>query len=504
MKKVLYISIILCGLIVSHSCSNDQLDLEPADQSSVETFWTSEVNAASALTGCYEPLLGPYRGEGSWLLKLEDITPNSFEIDDGSGASSIARGDNNPTLPLVNSRYSIAYEGIGRTNTLLANIDLVPMEDELKKRFKAEARFLRAYYYHNLVEYYGGVPLILDPPNNNTQGQLARNTKADVLEVIYDDLNTAAADLPISYPSTDKGRITKGAALALKARTALYNEDWTEALTAAQAVIDLNIYHLFPDYRGLFLLENEGNSEVIFDIQFQFPEVTNNYHELFQQGNVLKDLYDAYLMNNGESISSSSLYDPDNPDANRDPRLSQTLITIGSMFNGELVTGDELFADLTGFAFKKYTYFVDDTRRTPPQPNQSEINPIVIRYAEILLTIAEAENELNGPTDRAYEAINMVRNRVSVEMPDVTPALSQAEFRDIVRLERRIEFAGEGLYYKDIIRWRTAETVMNADGLDKDGNVIEKRSFNATRDYLWPFPDRDILLNPNLEQNPGY
>lgn len=504
MKKIIYISTILCGLIISTSCSSDQLNLEPADQSNVETFWTSDVNAASALTGCYEPLLGPYRGEGTWLLKLEDITPNSFEIDDGSGASSIARGDNNPTLPLINSRYSICYEGIGRTNTFLANIDLVPMDEELKKRYKAEARFLRAFYYHNLIEYYGGVPLILDPPNNNDQGQLPRNTKAEILEVIYSDLDAAAADLPTSYTSTDKGRVTKGAALAFKARTALYNENWDEALSSGQAVIDLNVYDLFPDYRGLFLLENEGNNEVIFDIQFQFPEVTNNYHELFQQGNVFKDLFEAYLMTDGEPISNSGLYDPANPSANRDPRLSQTLITIGSTFNGQLVTGDELFADLTGYAFKKYTYFVDDVARTAPQPNQSEINPIVIRYAEILLIIAEAENELNGPSDRAYDAINLVRNRVSVDMPDVTPGLSKEEFREVVRLERRVEFAGEGLYYKDIIRWRTAEAVMNADGLDKDGNVIERRSFNPTRDYLWPLPDRDILLNTNLEQNPGY
>lgn len=504
MKKSIYIAIISWGLIISSSCSNDHLDMVPADQSNVETFWTSEANATSALTGCYEPLLQPYRGEGSWLLKLEDITPNSFEIDDGSGASSIARGANNPTLGLVNSRYNIAYKGIGRANTLLANIDLVPMDEGLKKRFKAEAHFLRAFFYHNLVEYYGGVPLILDPPNNNTQGQLPRNSKKEVLEVIYSDLDIAIADLPVSYTSIDKGRITKGAALAFKARTALYNEEWNVALKSAQAVVDLNIYDLFPDYRGLFLLENEGNNEVIFDVQFRFPEVTNNYHELFQQGNVFKDLYDAYLMTDGEPITSSSLYDPANPNANRDPRLSQTLITIGSKFNGELVTGTELFADLTGYAFKKYTYFVDDVKRTAPQPNQAEINPIIMRYAEILLTIAEAENELNGPTVRAYDAINQVRNRTSVNMPDAKPGLSKDEFRDILRLERRVEFAGEGLYYKDIIRWRTAEIVMNANGLDKDGNVIEKRSFDAKRDYLWPLPDRERLLNPNLEQNPEY
>ena len=504
MKRIIYLYISFFGLVIAGGCSSELLDLEPADQSSVETFWTSEDNAASALTGCYEPLLAPYRGEGSWLLKLEDITPNSFEIDDGSGASSIARGDNNPTLPLINSRYEICYEGIGRANTFLANIDVVPMDGSLKNRFIAEARFLRAFYYHNLVEYYGGVPLILDSPNNNTQGQLPRNTKAEVLEAIYDDLDVAARVLPTSYGNPNKGRATKGAALALKARSALYNENWSEALSAAQAVIDLNVYGLFPDYRGLFLLENERNDEVIFDVEFQFPEVTNNYHELFQQGNVFKDLVDAYLVTDGEPISESDLYNPDNQFANRDPRLSQTLITIGSTFNGQLVTGDELFADLTGYAFKKYTYFLDDVVRSAPQPNQSEINPILFRYAEILLTVAEAENELNGPTPRAYDAINEVRSRESVNMPDVSPGLSKEEFREVVRLERRIEFAGEGLYYQDIIRWRTAEVVMNEDGLDKDGNVIESRNFNPEKDYLWPFPDRDILLNPNLEQNPGY
>jgi hypothetical protein len=504
MQKNIYTLISYFTLFLFVSCSEDLLNLEPADQSSVETFWTSEDKAASALTGCYEPLIGPYLGEGAWLLKLEDITPNAFEIDDGSGASSIARGDNNPTLPLVNGRYRIAYEGVGRTNTLLANIDAVPMNEELKNRFKAEARFLRALYYHNLVEYYGGVPLILDPPNNNIQGQLPRNTKAEILTVINNDLDAAAAELPVAYSSTNQGRATKGAALALKARSALYNGNWSEALLAAQSVIDLNEYSLFPDYRGLFLLENERNSEVIFDVEFQFPEVTNNYHELFQQGNVLKDLVDAYLMTDGQPITSSSLYDPENPFANRDPRLSQTLITIGSNFNGNLVTGDELFADLTGYAYKKYTYFLDDEVRSAPQPNQSEINPILIRYAEVLLTVAEAENELNGPTARAYEAINQIRKRASVDMPNVMPGLSQEEFREVVRLERRIEFAGEGLYYQDIIRWRTAEVVMNANGLDQNGNVIERRSFDPSRDYLWPLPDRDILLNTNLDQNPGY
>ena len=139
-----------------------------------------------------------------------------------------------------------------------------------------------------------------------------------------------------------------------------------------------------------------------------------------------------------------------------------------------------------------------------PTPRRFSVRMSRLPLTSLSVTLAEAENELNGPTAIAYGAINEVRARVSVGMPEVTPGLSKEEFREVIRLERRVEFAGEGLYYKDIIRWRTAEIVMNEDGLDGGGNTIERRSFNPERDYLWPIPDREVLLNPNLEQNPGY
>ncbi len=503
MKKRLPTSLPVLLFFLFSGCSNDLLTLEPLDQSSVNTYWTSESNAAAALTGCYQTLVQPY-ASNRWMYKLEQITPNAFEIDNISGASSIAMGNNTPSLQIVNHRYQMAYEGIGRTNLLLANLDQVPMDENLKRRFKGEAQFLRAYYYLNLVHYFGGVPLILDPPNNNTQGQLPRNTKEEVFNAIYSDLDAAAELLPARYPNSDLGRATKGAALAMKARAALYKEDWASALTAARKVVDLNVYSLFPNYRNLFLVENERNQEVIFDVAFRFPEQTNNYQVAYLEGNVLKDLVDAYLMKDGQPRESSSLYDPANPYKNRDPRLNQTLITIGSKYNGEVVTGNELFADLTGFSYKKYTQLVDDTQRAAPAPGQDEINPIVMRYAEVLLTIAEAENELNGATPVAYQAFNQVRKRPSVSMPDLMPGLGKAEFREALRLERRIEFAGEGLYYADMLRWRTAETQLGKNGLDHEGEVVEIRIFDPARDYLWPIPDQEILLNTNLAQNPGY
>lgn len=506
MKKYSHIPLYFILVILTlNSCSEDTLNLEPADQIRVDNFWTSGENALFALTGCYETLLAPYRG--AWLMELEQATPNAFETDDSIGASSIAQGLNDPENRIVGLRYSAAYEGVGRTNTFLANIDQVPMDEDLRSRLIAEASFLRAFYYHNLVEFFGGVPLILDPPDNSTQGQLPRNSKEEVLVVIFEDLDRAIAGLPVSYPASDQGRATRGAALALKARSALYNERWQEAIDASQQIIDLGIYELFPDYRGLFLLENEHSSEVIFNVEFVLPEFTNGYHvSLLDNGRVapLQDLVDAYLMQDGENIEDSLLFDPMAPYDNRDPRLTQSIITVGSMFNGQLIEGSESFLNISGYGFKKYTYFVDDEVRAAPAPGQGEINAIVFRYAETLLTLAEAENELNGPTSRAYDAINQVRQRISVEMPPLNVGLDQNEFREAVRLERRVEFAGEGLYYNDILRWRTAEVIMNSEAVTRDGAVIQQRRFDPQRDYLWPFPATDVLLNENLEQNPGY
>jgi hypothetical protein len=506
MKNLIYTGLFL-ALAALSSCTDDFLDTEPLDRASVDTYWTSEINAKAALSGVYESMYQVYGFEAQWGSELDAITPNAFDNDNRDGQSAIARGLNDPDNVLVNKTWRVAFEGIGRANILIENIDRVPMNEDLKERFKAEAVFMRAFYYHNLTKFFGDVPLILEAPNNNTQGQLPRTPKAEVVDAIINDLNMAASILPENYPSSEAGRATKGAALALKARVALYNERWPEAIDASREVVNSGVYSLFPDFRELFLEENEGNSEVIFDVQFVTPFFTNNYHNAFIGAGrvaVVQDLVDAFPMTDGEPIATSPLYDPANPFANRDPRLNQSIVTEGSNFNGQVVTGEESFLNTTGYCFKKYTYFVDDEERVAPPPTQAETNYIIIRYAEVLLTLAEAENEQNGPTTVAYDAINALRSRASVNMPEVAPGLSKEAFREVVRNERRIELAGEGLYYNDILRWRIAESVMNADALDSEGVVVETRVFDPARDYLWPIPTRDILLNPNLEQNPGY
>lgn len=478
---------------------DDFLSTIPSDQYTEENFWESEEQAQAGLTGVYEILRGYPANQ---IFYSPQITPNAVKFDNPGGWRDIARGLAQTTNPLFEDAWESNYQGIGRANTLLDNIDQVNADAELINEMKAEAKFLRAFFYADLVNKFGNVPLITDAPDLIEQGELPRSTKDEVVTQILKDLDEAANVLP---QSNDPGRATKGAALALKARVLLYEGRWEEAANAAQAVMNLEVYSLFPDYRGLFMLENEGNSEVIWDIQFLMPRFGHGFdNAVTLHSNVAptKELVDAYYMKDGKPISESPLYDPSNPYENRDPRLYQTIRVVGAMYNGEINTADDL--DQTGFGTKKFTTYSDSTTITEIPGGRSEINPIVIRYAEVLLAYAEAQNEAVGPDQSVYDAINKIRTRPSVNMPPLQPGLTQEEMRQMIRHERRIELALEGKYYADIKRWGIAEDAMNGPVYDAEGNVYTTRTFNPARDYLWAIPANQIDLNPNLEQNPNW
>src|SRR5699024_7613847 len=315
------------------------------------------------------------------------------------------------------------------------------------------------------------------------------------------------------------GRATKGASLALKAKvllfeaSPLYNSEqeadkWEYAAKAAMDVIELADeagYDLYSDYRSLFLPENENNQEVIFDVQFIFPDLGNSFDLINRQYNnnaPSLSLIEAYQMKNGMHISDpSSGYDANDPYENRDPRLSATVVYPGSRYMGEIVYNNR-FA-ITGFGLKKYGIYTEDR----PEENladlkagQSYTNYIVLRYADILLFYAGAQNEFPGPEASVLQALNMIRKRSG--MPDIDSGLSKEELREVIRHERRIEFAGEGYYYNDIRRWKLAEEVMNSGIYTWDNKILEQRSFDGQRDYWWPIPQNELDLNPSLKQNP--
>ncbi len=398
MKK--YIVLLLTGIL--SSCNQSILDVNPTDRFTEQTFWQTEEHAVAGLNAVYNSLLNASLHGGSFMGDIEGATPNLYVYQSATG--NIARGIHDASnTALINNRWDQAYTGIGRANTLLARIGDIKMADANKKRYAAEAKFLRGLFYFNLWSAYGGVPVILDAPKAE-QGTLPRNTADEVLNQIVKDLNEAAADLPKTFSGADKGRATSGAALALKARTLLYAGKWAEAAAAAKAVMDAKTYTLFPDFRGLFMQENEGNAEVIFDVQYKNPEYTHGNDINYDQFNSFAptlDLVNDFYMIDGKPISTSPLYDPANPYKNRDPRLNATIMTVGSQFKGKTVVASTY--PQTGFGLKKGTTYKDNE----PAPagkvdNISDLNNIVLRYGEVLLNYAEAQNEAAGPDASVY------------------------------------------------------------------------------------------------------
>lgn len=491
--------------LIAGACGNSFLDVKPTDRFTSETYWKTREHAEAALNAVYAALLEDGIYGNNTPVMYETASPNAYNYNNSGGFNNLAQGVHDAAnTSTINNAWRNAYLGIGRANTLLARIEGVQMDTALKRRFIAEARFLRAVFYFPLWNLYDGAPLILTEPDFDKDSKLPRNTAAALKTQILADLDAAAANLPVSYAGNDKGRATRGAALAFKARVHLYAGDWAEAAATAKSVIQSNAYSLFPDYRGLFYLENEGNAEVIFDAQFKFPEFTHGLDMALDEFNTvapLPDVIDDYYAIDGKPIATSDEYDPEHPYDNRDPRLQATYTVIGSQYKGALVKEGQY--PRTGYGQKKYTIYKDDVKPAVIQPSgQSELNYIVLRYADVLLMFAEAQNEAAGPGPEVRQALHLVRKRAG--MPDIAEGLTKDQLRQEIRHERRIELAGEGLYYFDIRRWKTAETVLNTEIYNYKGQRLDTRRFNAARDYYWPVPSVAIQENTALEQNPQY
>jgi hypothetical protein len=509
------------GLTVA-ACDDDFLTTVPPDEVSDVLFWTQEKDAELAVNGLY-----PMNLSNRAAYQFDAASDNAWAQKSFDNWYPIGQGTVTPLNGNVGGLWADSYRAIRRANEILAHIDEIPSIDAgLKQRLIAETRFHRAYHYNYLVNLFGDVPLILEPIDDIASAvDATRTPRAQVVDQIFLDLDAAAADLPESYPDSEYGRATRGAALAYKARAALWANRWQEAATAAQAVMALGEYVLEPDYANLTRYAGDESEEIIFaDRRAQSIRGANGFADYgprsFQGGSTftpLRNLVDAYQMTDGMSIDDSPLFDPDNPYENRDPRMYATLLYPMAMFDGEVFnslpsspTADQVRSDFnataTGYQFIKYVNPEDKNDR-----GNSGVDWILMRYADVLLMYAEAKIELNQIDASVYDAINAVRTRA--DMPAIVGPHTQAELREIVRHERRIELAFEGLRLFDIRRWGIAEEVMEGqhygiDYIDEDGNPqtipADLRSFDPARDMLWPIPQKEIDLNPELGQNPGY
>ena len=548
-----YIIALFFVLATTVSCNKDYLELEPIDKPSDSNFLKNEQELALAVTGAYNPLWFEVFGIpfNLWLDNISDIG-----WDRNNEGNLYSKGIYDSQSPVFSQTWTNYYQGISRCNFILDNLDRGKgtINTKLLTRSEGEIRFLRAYYYQILTELYGDVPLITTTQKLE-DSFVKKNLKAEVVKFILDELNYAQSVLPAKYTGSDVGRVTSGAALSLISRVALYNGQWQAAIDAAQKVMSANTYSLFPNYRTLFQYPGEQSSEVIFDIQYQQEANRFSVRAFYSRNGggfinkiPLQALVDRYETVDGLRIDKSPLYNPAKPFLNRDPRLDATIVRPGSIFLGYQyeVHPDSLkvtnfntnpasrvnnldttnpFASFSGYGWRKY---IDDKDLVD---RQTEMNLIVIRYAEVLLTYAEAKIESGQIDQSVYDAINKVRQRPTVKMPPIAAGKDKDELRKIVRRERLVELAGEGFRLSDIRRWKIAENVMNATiygrilkggyelmGIPVFGEnekpdfskyasifrVIETRVFKPERDYYWPIPQKDIDVNTNLKQNPGY
>lgn len=515
----------------------NKLNYQPLDAVSDATFWKTDKDAYSALVGCYNTGAG-WMGADFW-------TPRSFIYLDcmaGLGSEKESSPDHvtDGTLTSMNGDiggyWTHAYNKIAVCNNFLDHIGNVTMDASVKAIETAEIRTLRAYQYFNLALYFGDIPLVQHVLTVDEANSVTRTPRVDVWAFIENELKESYPILPTTRPDAENGRMTSGAALAILGRLQMEEQKWSDAAATYKKIIDYNCYSIDPVFRELFLGSHEFSKEIIMSSQY----IANTYGQVlliyltpetwggWHQFSPFNELVKTYKCIDGKPIDQSPLYDPNHPYRNRDPRLFATiLISDTSVFRGTLFSSypgtnkpdrlDEYPGIWSGYCIHK---FLEDD----PTVNVwgSGTNWIIIRYAEVLLSYLESELESGATINQSLLdlTINKVRSRAAVNMPPVTTTDPTA-LRQIIRDERKVEFAFEGMRYYDCQRWGITADENNRQftgmkltndpthytlyPVDADGYYIyKKRAFVRGKNELWPIPQSEINVNKNLTQNPGY
>lgn len=513
-------------IILLSSCSKDFLDKNPTDQPSTKTFYTSKNSIDMALTACYSTTQDVTLTV--FLLPAYDcMADNGMIQTTWNNIPTLTQGPITPTSGgYIDMVYSYSYRHIARYNIFLKTLSEyqgADVSNELKLRYEAEARLLRAMRYFELYKFYGSVPLVTEPltMENQYQPKVEANK---ILEQINADIDFSIANLAdVSYAG-NVGHLVKASGQVLKSRVLLfdaYNDDRTaksEVMSKVKAVtseiISKNYYSIAPSYRGLFcgeLGKQEGNPEFIFSVKYLAPNnvPASNYSEagryISSAGSPggalipLKNFANEYEFNNGTPFSvSNPLYDATNVYKNRDARMGKTLFTGTVTYENGYTGGPITPNSPTGYSYYKHIQG-SDAKDIYNSQNFGSDWPLM-RYAEVLLMYAESANEVDGPSTAVYNAVNQIRARGDILMPPLIPGLSKDQMRVAIRHERRIELAFEGFRYDDVKRWKIAETLLNMPASE---SVISK-SF-AKKNYHLPLPQAEIDISQGvLIQNPDY
>lgn len=539
------LSLLLLGSFAS--CS-DFLDLKPLDTYSDISVFSDTKNVENFVNTRYTELRN---GWGQTAMRF--VCDESYNNFNWYNAYTLNTGAMTPDQMGGFDIWSPYYTSIKNCNIFFENIGRTKGDASTITRLTGEMQFIRAYLYADLVRRYGGVPLITKTMALNGDLNLKRNSYEECIKFIADECDAAAKVLPTSYTGADFGRATKGAALALKSRMLLYaasplwntandKSKWQAAADAAKAVIDLNIYSLDSDYKGLFL--NSKSSEIIFERLY-----TSQYGHFFDMNNspngyhgwsatcVLQDMVDSYEMEDG-TMPTADLYTKadginSTPWEHRDPRFYASILCDGQQFRGRPVefwcSTDITSASIDGldseFGIDNWNHskthytirkFMDE-KMSITGTEQSSHPWVYSRLAEIYLNYAEAQYNL-GNEGVARDYVNKIRARArggkAGILPDVTA--TGADLLKAIQHERKIELAFEEHRFFDVRRWKIADVTENlpAHKLDilrdfHNGvktytiSVIQDRKF-LPQHYLLPIPRTEMQRDPLLVQNPNY
>lgn len=570
MKKYIHYLLSLLLLLVFSGCY--ELDRYSASEVSSGTFWQTKAQADEAIAAVYSQLQNDnVFGIAFGLDCLSDIGTGY----DAAGYQTIARGTNTATNSIVSAKWSNLYEGIARAHLVMQNIGRISedeMSTELKAQYMAEVKFLRALYYFQLLDFFGGVPIYDETvviEENFSEMKEPRSSAEQVREFILSDLDDAIASLPVEWESEYYGRATKGAAIVLKGKVLLYNKQYSEAATLFEQVILSGKYSLYSSYENLFKPGGDESDEMIFAIQ-NIGGVGQDYgmpmtfymgtRSAFGAGwdnvTAATDFVDSYEYLDGKPFdwedwipgftTSATIQDATfratlsadkktvakYPDAKgtllemydqRDPRMQQSLILPYTWYKG-WVSNAKMDCEYVVASGVNKTYgfvqvnnswdiylwrkFVAEYDMDGQINNRSDtpINFPLIRYADVLLMLAECYNETGKQTE-AVDLINEVRTRVNMPGINSGPAWLAATTKDQVferiKQERAVELAAEGHRFGDYKRWGLLETLNGKSEKGFTGTAYYTKVFSE-RDYLWPIPQTEIDQNPALTQNPGW
>ncbi len=550
MKNLLLYTVFIL-LILSTGCS-DFLDRYPSDSLSPETFWNTEDDATLALTGCYYGLEYIYGGYN--MMYWDCTSDNLFNYFSWEGYKPFVNGSLSPSN---SGRDFYTFSDIRTCNEYLANEASVDWSStDTENQYKAEVQAIRGIIYLWKTECFGDFPLVTEVIDDPEEALLDRTDIDTVRQFIVSELTDCLQYLP-DKSDMDEGRISKQAVQAFLMRYYLYQSDYETALTYAKAIEESGQFSLPTSlsYADAFLVDNQINSETIFSHTYLESTSMDLYLPPFMPNAIggwssvvpTVDLAEAYEMSDGRTIEEAEAdgdYDESNPFVNRDPRLRATILYPGQIYcsdyedsySGCYNSLPQYFGD--GTRNSDYGSNADNATKTSLQfkkflQNMDQFSDIssatmhfpIIRYAEVLLTIAECDIELNQDFDEAIACMNLVRERAG--MPDVNTSKynDQTSLRTLVRRERRVEFAGEGLRRADLKRWGSLYSTLSGFEIERyNGDVTT--TLNDEGDYdvsvtgistvsgqtysfqeyqiLFPIPQDEMDVNPNVEQNPGY